>query len=439
MANMGEWKYYITRMRIADIASEVNFASEFGAGQSQVDIFGEARQQVLSKITAKNDTTDFLRKDYRFLSSLVVAAIGGKPIFFPLHIDENSAGGFFKDSSIDESFGVLRFDESLKLYALDGQHRLMSIRHVLTSDNIPDGFQDEQMCVIMVLRRDDDDRQDFKVSYRRLFTSLNRHAKTTSKIKNIILDEDNVFAILTRRIISEHDFFKDPNNRESASDIIKMDNNNLSTGSSHFTSLETLYGMTKSLLSTNARVETREWRRIDKASRPDDTDLDKWYQELSNYWDAILVALPFLRQDPKVMREDEDHLFFRPIGQKMMADFIRHILNESFQDSSTETTGKMAEALKPIAKMNWSIQSYPWKRIVSTVRIEDDKETYVMRNDDRDKAMKLALKIAKRMVSEGTPESDEDLHKNWLSLLSPTLNENEGSLWEDEIQSKFKK
>ena len=434
---MGEWKYYITRMRIADIASEVNFASEFGAGQSQVDIFGKARQQVLSKITAKNDITDFLRKDCRFFSSLVVAAIGGKPLFFSIRVDDNGAGGFLKGSNIDESFGVLRFDESLKLYALDGQHRLMSIRHVLASDNIPDGFQDEQMCVIMVLRRDDDDRQDFKVSYRRLFTSLNRHAKTTSKIKNIILDDDNVFAILTRMLISEHEFFRDKNNKESESIKVKIDKPNLSPSDSHFTTLETLYDMVKLLLMTNLRQSDKAWKNIDKASRPDEEKLDNLYEELSNYWQAIVLAMPDLQKDPKNMRNEKHHLFFRPIGQKMMAELVRFMLDE-FEDSSRQTIDKMKNALSPLGEIDWSIQSYPWRRIVSTPKDEGSNE-YTMRSESRAAAMQVALEIAERMVSN-EPIDENELKEKWGAYLSPALNEDkEKSLWEQSIQSKFKK
>ena len=44
--------------------------------------------------------------------------------------------------------------------------------------------------------------------YRKLFSTLNRYAKKTDGATNIILDEDDTFAILTRRLITDHEFFR---------------------------------------------------------------------------------------------------------------------------------------------------------------------------------------------------------------------------------------
>ena len=437
IANMGEWKYYITMMRIADIANEIGFASEFGADQSQVDVLGQARQRVLDDKRAKKQITDFLRKDYRFFSSLVVAAIEGNPEFFPVDVSGDSVGGVFKGSGIDESFGVLRFDASLKLYALDGQHRLMAIKHLLESDNIPQGFEDEKMCVIMVIRRESE-VEIYNRDYRRLFTSLNRHAQKTKNYTNIILDEDDVYAILTRRLISEHEFFRDKDNKESKSIKVKIDKSNLVASDSHFTTLETLYNMVKTLLLTNHRQSDPEWKKINKAARPDEGKLDDLYKELSNYWQSILLAMPDLKKNPQDMRNEKHHLFFRPIGQKMMASLVRFMLNEEFDDSSRQSVDKMKNALSPLGKIDWSIQSYPWRRIASTPKEEGSNE-YTMRSETRTVAMQVALEIAQRMVSN-EPIDENKLKENWVASLSPAFNEDkEKSLWEQSIQSKFKK
>ena len=65
---------------------------------------------------------------------------------------------------------------------------------------------EEEVSVIMLVRDEADD-EEFLRSYRRLFSSLNRYAKPTDQDTNIIMDEDDWVAILTRRLLTEHDFF----------------------------------------------------------------------------------------------------------------------------------------------------------------------------------------------------------------------------------------
>ena len=51
-------------------------------------------------------------------------------------------------------------------------------------------------------------RSEVLKDYRRLFSSLNRYARATDESTNIIMDEDDGIAILTRRLIAEHEFFQ---------------------------------------------------------------------------------------------------------------------------------------------------------------------------------------------------------------------------------------
>ena len=50
------------------------------------------------------------------------------------------------------------------------------------------------------------DTEAGKERTRRLFTNINRNAKTTTSAENIALDEDDAISILTRRFLTEHPF-----------------------------------------------------------------------------------------------------------------------------------------------------------------------------------------------------------------------------------------
>ena len=75
IAQMGKWKYYIVKMKMRELASEVMFASEVYDDKTLDD----AIQRDLKEGRVRKEIVQFLSKrPDRFFSSLVVAAIGGK-------------------------------------------------------------------------------------------------------------------------------------------------------------------------------------------------------------------------------------------------------------------------------------------------------------------------------------------------------------------------
>ena len=74
-----------------------------------------------------------------------------------------------------------------------------------------------------------------------------------------------------------------------------------------------------------------------KRFRPSEEYIDSLYAELAMYWDALLAEIPDLNKDPRLMRVHEmderegeaetDHLLFWPIGQQMLAEIVRAVLD----------------------------------------------------------------------------------------------------------------
>ena len=195
---MGTWDYYIIKMKMEDLVKEVDFASRLYDSKT----LDEAIQRTLNEGRVKSEIVNYLaRRVDRFFSSLVVAALGGNPTFTPVRITDDERFAVLKAGNVDEAFGVLTFDGGQRYYALDGQHRLKSIKTLIEggSDDVPPlppGFLEEEVSVI-ILVRDQADDEEFLRSYRRLFSSLNRYAKPTDQDTNIIMDEDDWVAILT--------------------------------------------------------------------------------------------------------------------------------------------------------------------------------------------------------------------------------------------------
>ena len=317
-ASMGDWTYYIVKMRMREVAAEVKFGSEVHNDFT----LDEAIQRTIKESRVKKEIVTYLTgRGDRFFASLVVAAVGGSPKFYPVSVSDDPQFEIFADEeSIEQSFGVLRFSGDQNYYALDGQHRLKAIKTLLQPEDEtervepPRGFANEEVSVLMVIRPPESSEDDWLESYRRLFSSLNRYAKPTDSDTNIIMDEDDVFAILTRRLIATHNFFRAPG-RHIESLRVQTKGRPLKEGTSHFTSLQQLYDLNENLLTTPFRVNTgwgpgpeaertndvRQFKRF----RPPDDYADELFDELVLYWDALIEAIPDLGLNPSDVRNHQ--------------------------------------------------------------------------------------------------------------------------------------
>lgn len=439
-SKMGDWNYYIVRMKMTEIAQEVQFAHDIHKDRTLSD----AIQRELGEQRVRGPIVSYLaRRQDRFFSAIVVAAIGGEPDWHPVAMDPDVVPAVLSGTrALRESFGVLSFGDDPKYYALDGQHRVAAIKMLASGQaefEKPDGFDTDMMSVIIVLREDHDVPEgEWLRRYRRLFSSLNRYAKPTGRDTNIIMDEDDTFAILTRRLISDHEFFQAPG-REAESFRVLTKGKNVKTNTSHFTTLQILYEMNEILLTTLHR-QNAGWfgdgsTRIDLFIRPDEDWLDSRYDEVASYWDALLMALPVLREEPSKMRrhvwaetkrgEYRDLFLFWPIGQLVFARIVRNLLDEHFPEEGHASVERMAEALQVLAQLPWDLHQAPWRYLVVVPSAPPAEDSWRMRNEDRKPAMEIAYRVLRWMTGLDAldEESAKGLFDDWRVLLHPQPDE----------------
>ena len=133
-SRMGTFTYYTVKMSARELSENVKYASEVVYEDRTLD---DAMQRVLNESRVKTELVEYLkRQPDRFFSSIVVAALEGNPIFYPVEIADDPQFAIFRDDKrLNESFGVLKFDGTQKYYALDGQHRLSAIKTLLDRNN----------------------------------------------------------------------------------------------------------------------------------------------------------------------------------------------------------------------------------------------------------------------------------------------------------------
>ena len=455
-SKMGTWTYYTVKMSASELSQNVRYASEVHDDRT----LDKAIQRVLDESRVKKDIVEYLkRQPNRFFSSIVVAALKGNPKFHAVEVTTDPRFTLFHgDSRLNESFGVLQFDGTQKYYALDGQHRLSAIKTLIdqnnpSSDGAPTDFENDEFSVIVVVQSVEDSNETFMQKYRRLFSNLNRYAKPMDQATNIIMDEDDTFAILTRRLITENAFFQSDARRQIESYRIKTTKGkNLKTGDPYFTSIETLYEMNIELLSSSKRI-SMGWAQGNeegpdlktfKKFRPSEEYIDRLYDELLIYWDGLLEALPDLREDPLKMRFHEitdrkdkngtDHLLFWPIGQQMLAEIARELLNRHLPYPENPTLETVRHALKGLSKLEWQLHQAPWQYflLVPTVT-QTGQRRWIMRSEERAKAVRCGRIIQQWIL--GLEYEDEDFAKKLKSqwknfLMSVPSEETVDELWQ---------
>ena len=434
--SMGSWTYYSVRMTMKEASKRIVLATNFKEPTALDDML----QRLHDDARSKGAMTNYLKvRDDRFYGSLIVAPIGKSPEFHTLAADDN----FIKKHNVNnDSLGFVVLDENTDYYVLDGQHRLGSINHVIENDEIGPHFNDEEINVIFVAN-DEDNEKTRNIKYRRLFTSLNRYAKPTDPTTNIIMEEDDAYAILTRRLVEEHKVFGCGTGNKSARSNTRVNVNTkgLYETAPHFTSLATLYGMTKKLLAVPEFPDINPASAQGLLSRPSEEQLDQWYAELSLLWDVIGESFPLLFSDLMKLRvKDSKNDKEFPLGylyprlqENIWIPKIRKYITENAEFGDKD---QYLEALEPLTKINWDLRTVPWNPLILGKNDPTDPDADLIILDDekpaRDKVMgdviyfltnfydyndEDLLDLKGKLFSLATQLEDEKARENWWKEL----------------------
>lgn len=351
--SVGDWKYYICMMKYGEVARQVNFAFELAANEE----LGQLIQRGISSRT-KGITEYLVKSEHRFLGSMVVAAWGGEPEYTRLSMDDPD--GIL--NGLDREFGVLTFDGTQQYFALDGQHRLKAIKDAIKQK--PE-IGKEDICVLLVTHYDNDEG---RLRTRRLFTNINRNAKQTGAAENIALDEDDAFAVLTRRVVEEHPFLKEDGRvrvilSQGVEGELKLASGSVpKTEARALTTFTVLYDVIKSLSWDQPTVLQ------DRTRRPSDAILEAAYEIVSKRIDELLVACGDVKSkleacsSARELRAPKDaegngHPFMRPVIQKAIARASANLMKQKVLDWD--------ELLKRLSKLPWQLADAPWLAVFS--------------------------------------------------------------------------
>ncbi len=339
-AHMGDWIYYITFMRMSDIAERVSIAEEIHTSRSLNELIQRQLTNRASQIQNYLQT-----QPQRFFNSLVLAVYGGSPQWYELAIGENRFVNIEQmPDYMEGALGMLVLSGQEKIFALDGQHRVAGIKKAIRSN---DTLYNEEVSAIFVGHKNDPAGLE---RTRRLFTTLNRYAKAVNKQEIIALDEDDIIAIITRRLVEDYPLFQDRISLAKGKNIPPTDNQS-------FTTIITLYDA----LNLFLRDRHRGWNDYKKL-RPDDETINIFYQKATELWDTMTEKFLPLQElknsDPEAKiastyrHRNGGHLLFRPVGLMLCIEVIKLLVN--FNHSLVDAVSKISQVPMEIAYEPWA-------------------------------------------------------------------------------------
>jgi DNA sulfur modification protein DndB len=394
-AHMGDWIYYITFLRLEDIAQRVSLAQDLHTSKALKDLI---QREVDESVHSQAIKRYLLEQEQRLFNAIVIAIYGGAPTWAELKIDDTARSGLgILPSYMKGALGVLAFDGSEKLFAVDGQHRVVGIQKAVATKA---ALGDEEVCVIFVGHSND--RNGLQRT-RRLFTTLNRYAKPVNKTEIIALDEDDAIAIVTRRLLENYPLLTNFTSIKRGKSIPASDRRSLTT-------IVTIYDVLDRYMSW-------QWkdRRDFKKQRPSDRELNALYRQAVALFEGLKKAFPPLseladsRPDEEISfkyrnRSAGGHLLFRPVGLLMVISVIRYLLDE----------GKaLAKALSAVASAPMLLAEPPWVGLLW----DSANHRMTVSSENQRVATRLLLHGVGGRLAALKNASPETLKKEWAGII----------------------
>ncbi len=306
--SIGDWIYYACLMPIKEVGTRVQFAEEIHPDKALSQLI----QRSLEGPRSKHIAEYLANTKERFFNALVLATYKGSPEWLEV-------GGFQSTSRPEivklipaaamDSLGFLSLSGSEKIFAVDGQHRVAGIKRAIAEGV---NLEKEQVAVLLVGHKRDAAGMQ---RTRRLFTTLNKTAVPVRKRDIIALDEDDVMAIIARRLVETNPHFRDPK-------IAVISSQNIpATNRTCLTTITSLYDTLKLLFLND--VKQRSDRSL-RFNRPADARLGQFYDLAVSYFESMGKAFKPVGEvltsaNPDGIAAKQrgphgGHFLFRPIG-----------------------------------------------------------------------------------------------------------------------------
>lgn len=353
----GSYDYWVTTMHVGELNSNIVIPKDDPdwPGLS----IEERYQRDVNLARVKRDIAPyFAQNPDRFSGALIVAVKNSdRMVFEPLTDLVSKMPSLYRTAA--ENMGILTLDGSEVLVPLDGQHRAMAFRYALSGVDEsnkevtrPNSKLAEDEVTVILVKFD-------TTSSRRIFTTVNRHAKPTGKGDNIITDDDDAVAVATRMLIGGDDDGRGGGYVLPAR-LVRFQSNTLSAKAPEFTTLATFYD------ANMAIIQALVWSGVKgKPEGANEQQRERFREKCEDVWNRLLTSIELFAQavedgseqgDAARIRIREQTLLGKPIGQMVL---VRAFLEIRDRIGKSDT-----EVCKRLNLIDWSVEWSEWENVM---------------------------------------------------------------------------
>lgn len=353
---MGSRDYYIAKMSASSLSGQVSIASELDDWENLT--LDDLYQRDLNRKRVEQDIAPYLATTAdRFFGSIIILIRDHEAITFEgvINFSDNMLAAYRSHSS-DIGFLTIGSRQG-GLVALDGQHRLAALRHVVQG-NTPGPYRDDvandEVAVIFI--------SDTEISKaRELFTMLNRSARKVSKNDVLIMSESDGAAIIARRLTGH--IILNPRRNLESQPLVKWESNTIGQKDTQVTTLNALYELAK-IAAEFLKIDFDDSEDTDDKDGPSTKDLDLVFDRCVTWLTYLFECEDFarMREDGNLVvegrkKESSYSLLLRPVGFILFFEAIAKTLKES--DLTDEQ-----EIIERLLQIDWRFESSLWSGIM---------------------------------------------------------------------------
>ena len=356
-AKLGSTVYYIGKMRAGELIDNVGFAAELPEWSEMTADEKMQRQPDITRVI--NEIVPYVIEDPdRFFNSLIIDVFSGYD-----ELDFEPVSQVAKDLPKAyqipmQDMGFLTLPGKERLIALDGQHRLLSLRIAIRGVyGLPAGAKvpsttkslephpelaDEEVSIILVEHKDNQ-------KIRKIFNKVNKYARQTSRGDNIITSDDDIYAVIARKLFSDGEVLAPIGKCE----LVNWKSNTLSQRSKQLTTVSALYTIAETILKEKG---------YSSKLLPSQEEQEVSYEEIVEFWRELLAEtdvykeyLELTKADKPVSLLREQNLLMKPVTQMALA----HVAALAKKKGVS-----WKEVVAKLNKVDWSFKNKLWFNIL---------------------------------------------------------------------------
>ena len=361
---MGDTEYYLLSLKASELVTLVREPKNMpGWDDEKIE---EIYQRKINYTRVRNQIAPYLasHKTSRFFGALIVAAFNfDENVHFTSLMDlpavaESKLTPEQKEAG--SKIGMLTLGGGVMMVPLDGQHRLKALDFAIRGKDeagkdipgidVDPALANEDISVILVAYRPDKARQ--------IFTRVNRYARRPTTSETYVTDDDDIFAILARRVAND-----------IGGRLVKYTQPSLTSRDPEFTTLAILHACCRAIVEHSFPVEfTNRIRKTDEI--PSQNMVDACEKKVLEVWNRILKKIHIF-SDATADRSEEGDALRKEIRNKNLLG--KPVVQECLVSAYLALVGsptrmKWETACQRLSRIPWEINpenvSQVWQNVL---------------------------------------------------------------------------